>query len=211
MSDNIDTSRPSSDKPEQASRRWLLLVLAALAGAALMWVYPGPQYRAEKARQEQAWKEEWQRKWDAEQAAAQKAEAERRAKADAEFAAATPDQLRSMVEGCQTSIREKLAGPFEVYFTRYTAYDLEPLKTASIVFGKKMGRPSTVLDDYSFDPIAHNLKRLQDPMTGKYSRISFVIEHAADGFSIQQYVAVWECDRDGLKASEPRMKDRVFF
>lgn len=127
-----------------------------------------------------------------------------------QIARATPEQLTDLVQACQDSISDKLDGPFDVYFGRYTAHDLEPMLT-SATMGAKIGRPSVVLDRDDFDPIADNVAHLQDPDWRQFGRITFTVEGAAEGFSIQHFVAVWECGFTGLTADPPREVTRVYY
>ncbi|KSV77177.1 hypothetical protein [Ensifer adhaerens] len=40
--------------------------------------------------------------------------------------------------------------------------------------------------------------------------ISFVVEGAEDGFSVRQYAAVFSCELDGLKATEPE-RTKIYY
>jgi hypothetical protein len=40
--------------------------------------------------------------------------------------------------------------------------------------------------------------------------ISFVVEGAKDGFSVRQYAAVFSCELDGLKATEPE-RTKIYY
>jgi hypothetical protein len=181
-------------------------ILAIVFGALLYFVYPGPQMRAEAEQKAQAVAAAAEQAAREERANRDREIAEAEAKRREELERATPSQFRDLVLACQSAIREKLKGPFDVYFARYTAHDLEPL----IAFGAS-SRPSAILDNYEFDPVEFNVKGLQDPESREFWDISFVVESAVEGFSNQKFAATFECPVSGLTPTAPHESQRLFF
>lgn len=195
-------------KPKTARNVMLGLIGLAIVG---VFVFLGPQMRAAAERQENSRNAELVRKSQEAETQRRREERARRQAGQVEIAAATLEQLRTLVTACRDAIREKLTDPFEVYFGRYSATELQPLITVIEGFGSKTGRPSVFLDNYDFDPIAYNVGRLQDPDWREIWDISLVVEGAVESFSIKRYVAIWECDVIGLTPVEPKETKRVYY
>lgn len=199
------SSNPMSAQAKRPGKA-AFFILAIVFGALLYFVYPGPQMRAEAEQKAQAVAAAAERAAREEQAKRDREIADAEAKQKEDLNHATPSQFRDLVLACQTAIRDKLKGPFDVYFARYTAHDLEPL----VAFGAS-SRPSAILDKYDFDPIEFNVRGLQDPASREFWDISFVVESAVEGFSNQKFAAVFECPVAGLKPTEPHETQRLFF
>lgn len=111
--------------------------------------------------------------------------------------------VRELVSECRSRIRTKLSegSPYEVYFPHYSPVDLKKLGDMSVAFGMPLGRPSVGLDDYGFDPVDWNVKRIMHKDYPIHS-ISFVVEHPRGA-------GTYDCRLDGLKITEPR--EGVFY
>lgn len=119
--------------------------------------------------------------------------------------------LRKLVDSCKDQlmdIRSKSA--FASNFPYYSPTELEKFAGMGTALNMPLGGfPSAALDNYDFDATAWNLDRISNkeyPIT----TISFVVEGAEDGFSVRQYAAVFTCELDGLRATEPE-RTKVYY
>jgi hypothetical protein len=197
-------------KPKFSKRAAIAMATVPIA-ASLMWIYPGPQMREATKLNEQRAAAERDRETQHEKVRQEQMALQRERDKQA-IATATKQQLTKLVSECQEGIRKKLAAsPFEIYFTRYNASQFETMADIAQGMGVKTGRPSVALDDHDFNPVTYNVAMLSDPKLRDYWSISFVIEHALDGFSVQNYAALWVCPVNGLTPSEPRETRRFLF
>ncbi|MGH0214393.1 hypothetical protein NKY66_10815 [Sinorhizobium meliloti] len=174
-----------------------LIVLGALGygGTKLYGAIRERQIAAEKKRQD-----EIAAYWAAQEAKQQKIADEKRQ----QIKNADRETLRKLVDSCKDQlmdIRSKSA--FASNFPYYSPTELEKFAGMGTALNMPLGGyPSAALDNYDFDATAWNLDRISNkeyPIT----TISFVVEGAEDGFSVRQYAAVFSCELDGLKATEP--------
>ncbi|KFL30640.1 hypothetical protein JP75_14290 [Devosia riboflavina] len=117
-------------------------------------------------------------------------------RSDTDFRQATDDELRMGLNQCKDAIAASLKGPYAYYFGKYTPQKLDRLYAAKSALGSTIPRPSSLLDDFGFDDVEHNLALLRSE-SGERVKPAFVVEHSREGFIVQHYVAVYECERDG--------------
>jgi hypothetical protein len=137
-------------------------------------------------------------------------EAEQQRIADAkreEIRTADKETLRKVIESCKDQLMTmRSKSVFATNYPYYSPSDLDRFAGIGMPVG---GFPSAVLDKYDFDATAWNLDRISNKEY-PVSTISLVVEGAEDGFSVRQYAAVFSCQLDGLKASEPE-RTQVYY
>lgn len=196
---------------DQTADNWRVGGVVTLVVTFLILFVVLPQIRGGNAAQREA---DEQAKEHAENVKRAKQWQDEQEAKEAAIAAASEEEIRALVVECQSKIKKELTErslAFEPYFAHYESGVLDTLGSMARVTGGTLGQPSGALDDYEFDPVAHNVEQI---MRDKYPSRSvvFVVEHAMDSFSgIKRYVTTYRCDLDGLNSLGSPSRGEVYF